>query len=245
MSRFREFLKETSGKLDLPQPEKSRILLEIASDMEDLHAFYREQGMGEEEAAARTIETFALSDEALADLVRVHQSALQRLLGRISAQACARWERLLVAFVVCFALAAVSPALLTTRLFAQATGYVWPILAFAAAALALSAYHAVRLFILRKHAARGLRRGMHWILGLGGASLVVSFGGSAVELYRATFRGAGDTPRALAHFVAWALGASATLIAGMLVAIVAAVIWFALVDKVKRIEIAEASWLIE
>jgi hypothetical protein len=245
MSRFREFLKETSMKLDLPQPEKSRILLEIASDMEDLHAFYREQGLTEEEAAARTTETFALSDEALADLVRVHQSALQRLLGRVSAQACTRWERLLIAFVLCFALAAAGRALLTTRLLAQATGYIWPILAFGAAALAIAAYHSVRLYILRKHAVRGLRRGIHGILGLGAASLVVSFGGSAVELYRATLRGVDDTPRALVFFVDWALGASATLIVGMIVAIVAAVIWFVLVDKVKRIEIAEASWLIE
>jgi len=245
MSRFREFLKETSAKLDLPQPEKSRILLEIASDMEDLYEVYREKGMDEEAAAARTIEKFALSDEALADLVSVHQSPLQRLLGRISAQACARWERILIALVVCFAIATAGRSLLTTRLFDQANAYVWPILTLAVAILALAAYHAGRLYILRRHRERNLRRGIHWILGLGTASLVVGFTGFTVELYRTVLRGVDDTSRALVYFVGWALGASATLIVSMFVAIVAAVIWFVIVDKVKRIEIAEASWLIE
>jgi hypothetical protein len=245
MSRFREILREVNGKIDLPQPEKSRILIEIASDMEDLYAFYREQGVAEKEAVDRTIEKFRLSEEALAELVRVHESRLQRLLGRVSMQARARWERFLVAFVVCFAFATAGRALLATRFFEQASSYVWPIVAAAAAIIALAAYHSGRLFILRRHDSASLRRGIHWILGFGAASLAIGAAGFTVDLYRAVLRGVDDTPRALVYFVDWALAASATLIASMVVAIIAAVIWFALVEKVKRIEIAEASWLIE
>ncbi len=38
---------------DLPQPAKSRILLEMAADLEDLYEVYREQGLGDEVAEAR------------------------------------------------------------------------------------------------------------------------------------------------------------------------------------------------
>ncbi|RJR30502.1 MAG: hypothetical protein C4574_02305 [Candidatus Latescibacterota bacterium] len=245
MSRFRELLREANAKLDLPQPERSRILLEIAADMEDLYALYRERGASEEEAVARAVEKFALSDEALADLVRVHRTALQRLLGGVSDQARTRWERILVAFVVCFALAASGRPLLATRLVDQANAFLWPVAAFGAAVLVLAAYHAVRLYIPRTRGGASSRGGIHWILALGTASIAAGFAGSAAELYRETLRSAAGAGAGLARFVGWALGASATLIASMLVAIVAAVIWFLFMNKVKRIEIAEASWLID
>ena len=65
MSRFTGLLKRTAARLDLPQPTKSHVLLEMAADLEDLFAAYRERGFGEEEAARRVEEKFDASDDAL------------------------------------------------------------------------------------------------------------------------------------------------------------------------------------
>ncbi|MFH1754248.1 MAG: hypothetical protein ABIA59_00965 [Candidatus Latescibacterota bacterium] len=53
MSRFEGLLKQINGKLDLPQPTKSRILLEIASDLDDMYRVFIQQGMSEQDAAER------------------------------------------------------------------------------------------------------------------------------------------------------------------------------------------------
>lgn len=51
----------------------------------------------------RARERLAVSDEALAELTRIHESPFRRLLGRISEQARTRWERaLLTALVAVF-----------------------------------------------------------------------------------------------------------------------------------------------
>ena len=51
MSRFAGVLKRVSDGLDLPQPTRSRILLEMAGDLQDLYEHHLGQGMDEERAA--------------------------------------------------------------------------------------------------------------------------------------------------------------------------------------------------
>lgn len=53
MNRFGARLREIHERIDLPQPLKSRIILEIASDMNDTYEELRGRGLGEEEAARR------------------------------------------------------------------------------------------------------------------------------------------------------------------------------------------------
>lgn len=50
MNPFNPLLKRINDKLDLSQPAKSRIVLEIAADLEDLYRIYRDRGLSEEEA---------------------------------------------------------------------------------------------------------------------------------------------------------------------------------------------------
>lgn len=135
MSRFSGRLRELSEKLDLPQPDKSHILLEIASDLDDMYRFYREKGLGEEEAVKRAGEKLDLSDEALRELVEIHESGMRKLLGRISEQARSRWERVLLAMAVILIAAYSGRQLLSAQLYARASRFVCPILIFALAAL--------------------------------------------------------------------------------------------------------------
>ena len=93
MSRFNVFLHRTGERLALPKATRSLILVEIASDLEELFNHYVQQGLSEEEAAARAEEKVDMSDEALAELVRIHSDA-RSWTDRIARRVQPLWERL-------------------------------------------------------------------------------------------------------------------------------------------------------
>jgi len=60
MTQFTPILKRINERLDLPQPTKSRIILEIASDLEDTFRFYLQKGLDEQESFQKAEEKFDL-----------------------------------------------------------------------------------------------------------------------------------------------------------------------------------------
>ena len=72
MPRFEDALRSVADRLDLPQPERARILQEISGDLEDLRTELIGRGLGEAEAEARALEILTPSEPALAALTSVH-----------------------------------------------------------------------------------------------------------------------------------------------------------------------------
>lgn len=245
MSRFAGRLREIGEKLDLPQPDKSHILLEIASDLDDLYRFYREEGLGEEAAARRAQEKFDLSDEALHELVEIHESAVRRFLGRISEQARSRWERILLAMAVIVIAAYSGRRILSVELYAQASRFVWPILMFALAALVITIWQIYKLFIKKDHYIRSLGVGLPWLLATGAASLLTGLLGMMYEFHRSALMAVAEVDGSLVYLVDCALRCSAMMMVGLVTFIAIGIVWFVLMNKVRSIEIAEAAWLIE
>ena len=56
---------------------------------------------------------------------------------------------------------------------------------------------------------------------------------------------AGEPEQTGAYFMDWQVGSTATMILSLLVAIFAALFWFVLMSKAKRIEMAEAALMLE
>ena len=245
MSRFAGRLREISDKLDLPQPDKSHILLEIASDLDDIYRFYRDKGLGEEEAARRAGEKLDLSDEALRELVEIHESGMRKLMGRISEQARSRWERILLAMAVIVIAAYSGRQILSAQLYTQASRFVWPILLFALAALVITIWQVYKLYIKKNHDIRTLGAGLPWLPGAGAASLLSGRLGMMYEFHRSALMAVDEVDRSLVFLVECALRCSAMMMVGLVTAIVIGIVWFVLINKVRRIEIAEAAWLIE
>ncbi len=245
MSRFAERLREINGKLDLPQPEKSHILLEIASDLDDMYQFFREEGLNEEEAAKRAEEKLDLSDDALRELVEIHESGMRKLLDRISSQARSRWERVLLAMTVIVIAAYSGRQIFSARLYAQASRFVWPILLFALAALVITIWQVYKLYIKKDHDIRTLGVGLPWLVAMGAASFLTGLLGMMFEFHRSALMAADDVERSLVFLVESALRSSAMTMVGLFTVIAIAIVWFVLMNKVRNIEIAEAAWLIE
>ena len=245
MSRFTATLRGIHERLDLPEPDRSRIVLEIAADLEDLYEALREQGLGEEEAARRAEETLDLGEEALAELVQIHRSLISRLLGRISAQAQTRWERALLTVGVIFIASYTGRALVSADLLENATGFVWPVLGISLATLALAVFKAYDLYIKKDCDTRRLRAGIHPLLAGGLLSLLAGLVGTIYGAYRAAVHSAAEIERAVLLFVDWSLGSSALMIISLDVAIAAGIVWFVLMNRARSIEMEKAAWLLE
>ncbi len=241
MNQFAPTLKKINEKLDLPQPIKSRIILEIAADMEDAYLLYLEQGMSEREAMAKVKETFAITDSALRELTEIHQTFFRRVLGKFSEQAANRWERV-VLFVVFLFIAAISAKTLTTTpFFSQASKFVFPICGFFLGIMLIAKIKFYQLYIRKDHNVKKLRRWMSWIAILGIVNLIISLTGGVFE-FLALPNPSGDIfYESLRQMIKFATVG----MVGSLVTILTAIIYFFLNSKIQKIEQAEASILLK
>ena len=65
MKRFAAVLRNIDKVLNIPQPSRSRVILEISADMQDLYEYHIRQGLDDKQALRRTVEDFDLSDEEI------------------------------------------------------------------------------------------------------------------------------------------------------------------------------------
>ena len=244
MKRFRKTLIEINRKLDLPQPDKSRILLEIASDLEEAYLHLVDRGMDPETAEAETLSRFDLSDQVVEELIKLHQSPVRRLLGRISEQARNKLERFLLICTLLVIAIFSGREVLSADIYRNAGPFVWPVLAAAALTAALAIYHFYRLYIKKEHAVRKLRAGLAALLLTVGACLLTGIYGTLYEMSRTMARIIKDVDQTWGFIAACGIKCSALGIISIMAAVISAVIWYILMDKVRRIEIAEASWLL-
>lgn len=245
MSRFSGVIRSTAAKLDLPQPAKSHVLLEMAADLEDLYAAYRQRGLDEDEAERKVAERFAASDDALLELTQVHRSVFRRWMDRFSAQAQTVWERIMLAVILLFVVAITGRPLISTEFFRNANGFVWSAISIFMLAAGIFVARAYQLYVKRDHRVRGLRRWLSTLLMLACAGLFNGVFGFFLTLQLTMMRIAANIDRAGVYFINWLVGSTATMVLSLLVAVLGALFWFVLMNKVRSIELAEAAQMLE
>jgi len=244
MSRFAGVLKKASDQLDLPQPTRSRILLEMAGDLEDLYEHHRSAGLDEDQAARRAEEAFAASDEALKHLARIHE-ANGGLTDRVARQAGSWWEKALLV-VWLLAVILVAGAVVTEeRFFVIVSPFVWPVAGLALAALVFSLRKLHELFLKKPTDPRRLREGLGVLLFLAAASLLVPLCGFFYHLRWYAFQTWDKAPEAVfTMYGNWTLAISSLMVISLLTAILTALVWFLLASLVARVENREADALL-
>lgn len=245
MNRFADELRKIDARLDLPQPARSRIVLEIAADLCDACHYLMERGLPEEEAARKAVEMFDLSDAALAQLVRLHENPLRRFLNGLSEQARTRWERIVLVLLLLLVLAGSGSGIWSGRFFAQASPLVYLPLGAGLAALVLTVKRFYALFIRQIHDVRGLRSGMLPLQALALFSLLAGGCGLGAELYRVLLEFSGEAEVIPLLTVVWLLRGIPVAITGLVVAIGIGIAWFVLANKVERIERDGAAHLLD
>lgn len=244
MSRFTRTLSETADRLTVPQSVRSRILLEVAADMDDLYKAYMDRGLEGEAAREAVLEHFDLSDEALEDLVRVHNSPIQGVLNGLSGQPGQGWEKTVLTGLVVGVLAALYGLASQGGILGASSAFVWPVMAVTAVAVGLGVVKLTQVVKARTEPVRALRSGVGAILGLAGIELLLGLSGAWVELYRVALRiqvAREETPLLLSR---WLEMASATLTITVGMALITALVWFVVAGRVARAERAHTDQLL-
>lgn len=244
MNRFAPLIRATSRRIDLPQPARARVLVEMAADLEDLFDHYVARGAGEEEAFERACEHFDLSEEALHRLVEVHASPLRRLLERVSERTRVAWERAVFILVAAYATAATLEVMMTTNFFLDASKTMWPVMALGVIAVAVAATKFYSLVIKGDHDPRRARRGLTTLLSIAVMSAIIGCFTLVAELMMLAFRTVSTPERAFAGVVLTVAKIAPVMMISLLVSVVAAVFWYVFSRGASRIEQAEAEALL-
>ena len=244
MSTFERILTALNENLVLPQPARSRVLLEIAGDMEAFFELARDQGRSDAEAEQLAIDAFHPSSETVTDLVRLHGSPVALWMDGLSNQAQTVWERVLLAIVLIPAAAVILPVLADQRVFEAAGWLGWPVVGICGAACLLSVFKLYQLVIKLDHRPRVLRRGMTMLFGLSVAPAPLGLLLSVVELYTALgvlveTRSEGELSLVMAL-----LRGSAVMSLALTASILGCVLWFFLNRWIASIEEKEVELLL-
>lgn len=255
MKQFNNLLNEINNKLNLPQPLKSRVILEIAGDMEEMYSTYVNRGLSEKEAESRTIDKFAVSDDTLEELTKIHLSAYQKWLDKLSQRAQTTWEHILLALICILVLYSFVQVASSTPFFNSASKFVYPILLTLISATILFTVKFYQLYIKKDHNLKNIRYGLDWMLYLCVTALFLGMTGYFGEMYLSSgsvqFLGPyfiislltdSDT---LHLSVEWMMRSSAMLMTCCASVMLILLFWFTLINKAGKIEEAEASILLD
>jgi hypothetical protein len=237
-------LRALSDRLDLPQPARSRILVEVSGDLEALFESYRGRGLSAEEAEREALARIDLSSEALEALVRVHGGWFRRFVDALAHRAGALWERVLLVLLIVGSVA-LSGGLLQAVPMSRAAGpWLVPVGCAAVGALIVAVWKAWELLLLGDHRPSRLRRGLDALLGLSVLQMFLAFTGLWLTAIGATGSIAGDPMQAGTLTMRWLERSLALLIPGLGVALLSGLVWFFLLMKVVSIEHQEATALL-
>jgi hypothetical protein len=258
MNPFKSLLIDINNKLDLPQPTKSRIILEIAADLNDTYQLYQKQGMSQEDALKSAKQKFNLDEQSLNDLVSIHQTTFRRWFDHLSASAQTWWERLILLCLLAFVLITGGITVMKVQLIEQASPFVWLIFALLIIAGMVFLKKIYQIHIKKDHHLSKVKRGLPLILSLSGATLVSCMWGYYWQLY--SFKEYGHIletkmvyllhtrddsfPQVFHDLTNWMIASSSFVMIGMLAAILIGIMWYYLMMKVSKIEQAEAAVLL-
>lgn len=80
---FAPFLRQLERELDIPYPERRRVLDELGDHLDELYEAALGAGDTAERARERAIETLGVDDDTVSSLARVHRTALANALARL------------------------------------------------------------------------------------------------------------------------------------------------------------------
>ncbi len=257
MSRFSSLLQQINDRLDVPQPAKSRILLEIAADLEDAYEVFFEHGHSEEDATRLAQERFILDDSTIAELADIYQPFFKKILDRFSVQVQSRWQRAILALTLLTIAALSGQVMLTHEFFNQASPFVWPVFGISITGIILFFIKFHKLYLLKQHQRKTLRKGLDVLMYLAVLSLALGFVGYFYELLRysinTVYPGGSlitvivtvtDSPQCILNIYTCFVTSSTVMMASLLSTLFLALFWYILNHKAARIEMAEAASLL-
>lgn len=246
MNRFSEVLKRARARLEIPEPSRTRVLLEMAADLEDSFQFYVSQGLTEAEAVQRAEEAFGTSEEALKHLARIHQSGMGGIADRVTGQVGRLWEKILLILLFAFEIWLAVRVLSDRSFFVYMSPFLWPIAALASSAFVFTIWKLIQIFSTSGRNIRKLREGLGVLLFCAGSSFAVAGCGFLFHMQRFFRLNVERAPESLfMNFAGFMIQISSMMTIGLLTAILSALVWFLLAGLVARAEMRQMDSLLE
>lgn len=238
MTRFGRVLRRAERRLEAPEPERSRILMEMAADLEDLYRTYRTRGMDESEARRRAEEWLAPSPSTLDSLRSVHVPTFDRLLDRLGGTARGRFELGLVVAVSLLAAAGGVVATLRSEVLPGSSPGLWIVAGLTAHGLALGLRRGYSLFVRGDRLRPGFVRDLRPVLAAAVATALAGLAAGGLRLtLTAAPPGTGAAPAGVWSQVATAAGVAALALSASLVL---ALLWLLLRIRAEAVRRARA-----
>lgn len=194
MDRFGRVLRRVESRLRAPEPERSRILMEIAGDLEEMYRSYRDQGLDEDEARKETERWLAPSATALASLHSVHLPAFERLLDRLGGTARGRTELGLVALLSLAAVGSGLAGVLRSETVPATSPGLWSVAVLVALGIGVGAREGYALFVRGDRLGPGWRDRLGRVLACAGGSALAGPLAAAIRLSLAVGPAGGGIP---------------------------------------------------
>ncbi|MDP2498372.1 MAG: permease prefix domain 1-containing protein [Candidatus Palauibacterales bacterium] len=222
MEEFDRVLRRVDRRLETPEPDRSRILAEMAGDLEDLCEAYRERGMDPEAARRRAVRWFEPSPEATDRLRAIHTPWIERHLRRLGSTARGWVE---IGAVATFSLAAAGAGIAgvaASGILAPTLPGAWAVTVIGAAGLGMVAARGYGLFVRGSGSSPDVVRRLRDVLAAAAAAALAGLIAAGLRLTAA--------PADAATGVPWSdLTAAAALASlGISVALLLALAWLVL-----------------
>jgi len=261
MNRFAPLLKRISDRLNLPQPLKSRILLEMAGDLEELYVFYRKKGLSEQEAMQKAEEKIDANDETIRLLVQLNDTAFRKYLRSVVSYCSLpaklndtvfrkylRWFlkttlRLIEYSGLILLIASIFIVSFRTN-YTNTSHFTWIVLSLAAAVACTAVLKFYKLYIKKDHTISRLHSGFPLILFLGGLSLLIGITGFFIELHIIAGILSDRNFTTYREFLILFRKCTELAVFSISIAGISALLWFVFTIKTIRIEQLEKTFLL-
>jgi hypothetical protein len=241
MTRFQTLLEDLAGELSLPEPQRGRVLEELAADLEDMYRAYRGEGYGAEESERRTVERVLPGLAAAAELETLHRPLYQRMLHRLTVGARSRVERAGLVAASAVVLAVTLAGLPLDVLLSDRSPFLVPVLGLGCAALLVAVWCTHRLFLGGAASAKDATRGLDVLLLLILAPPYLAVLGLVVDFYHVSGTIARDPSWAVDGMVRLLRSSGVLLLGALQLSLVTALWWLALRVRAAGIRAAAAA----
>ena len=177
---FLPTLRSLDRQLNVPPPERLRILRELEFDLEQLTRRLEGDGVDPAEARRRAIEALVPAGTVLRDLAAVHTPLYRRVTRHIGDARLRTVERCALAVSACGVVIAEALVLMRVDLLAHASSFLWPVLAASGLLAALVLTKAFQAWI-RVDALEPAQTGLTSILVVAISVLALGIGGAFVD----------------------------------------------------------------
>lgn len=235
MNDFAHVLRRAEARLVAPEPDRSRILLEMAHDLEELYRAYLDRGMSPADAAARAEAVFGASGTVIAELSEVHQPVAARVLARFSSRGRHRLERAILTAVTLCGVAAGVGGVAAAGIAGTPSPWLWSLCAVFAAALWCTS--AALLDLFGRPARPITRERVQPMAALAALSVALGVVGVVFEGWRLT-RALEFAPVALPAVIPFLRRASELLTLSLSLSLAIGLVWFHL--RVRALEVERA-----